>query len=181
MREPFIAWCPGTVAAGAECRELCTTMDLLPTFARIAGATEPTDRAIDGRDLTPLLTGRPGAVTPHDAFFYYSARTRCLDAVRSGRWKLHLGRHAGGMTPTAMQANELYDLGSDVGETTNLVEREPAVARELRDLADACRDDLGDARTGIAGTHCRPVGRVHAPVTLLPRPEEDLWVRAYYD
>ena len=85
VREPFIAWCPGTVPAGAECRELCTTMDLLPTFARMAGVPEPQDRTIDGRDLTPLLTGRPGAVTPHRAFYYYSAAKRCLDAVRSGR------------------------------------------------------------------------------------------------
>ena len=181
MREPFIAWRPGTVPAGAECRELCTTMDLLPTFARMAGAAEPGDRTIDGRDLTPLLTGRPGAGTPHKAFCYYSASTRCLDAVRRGRWKLHLGRHTGGLVPAALEASELYDLEADVGETTDLSGREPAVVRELLDLADACRDDLGDARTGIAGADRRPVGRVDDPVTLLPRPEEHLWVRAYYD
>ena len=181
MREPFIAWRPGTVPAGAACRELCTTMDLLPTFARMAGTTEPTDRTIDGRDLTPLLTGRPGAGTPHEVFCYYSASTRCLDAVRRGRWKLHLGRHTGGLVPAALEASELYDLEADVGETTDLSGREPAVVRELLDLADACRDDLGDARTGIAGADRRPVGRVDDPVTLLPRPEEHLWVRAYYD
>ena len=57
----------------------------------------------------------------------------------------------------------------------------PQVVRELRDRADACRDDLGDARTGIAGANCRPAGRVANPRTLLPVPEDDLWVRAVYD
>ena len=55
------------------------------------------------------------------------------------------------------------------------------MVRELRDRADACRDDLGDARTGIAGANCRPAGRVDNPRTLLPVPEDDLWVRAVYD
>ena len=85
------------------------------------------------------------------------------------------------MSPAAVEASELYYLETDVGETIDLFDREPGVVGELRDLADACRDDLGDARTGIAGADRRPVGRVKDPVTLLPRPEEHLWVRAYYD
>ena len=169
MREPFIAWWPGTVPAGGECAELCTSMDLLPTLARLAGTTEPDDRIIDGRDIRPLLTEQPGATTPHDAFFYYGRGTRSLDAVRAGRWKLHLDK------------DHLYDLQADVGETTNLFERHPDVVRELRDRADACRDDLGDARTGIEGANCRPVGRVDSPRPLLPISEDDLWVRAVYD
>ena len=74
-----------------------------------------------------------------------------------------------------------------MGETTNLFARHPEVVRELRDRADACParrpscDDLGDARTGIAGANCRPAGRVDNPRTLLPVPEDDLWVRAVYD
>ena len=169
MREPFIAWGPGLVPAGATCHELCSTIDLLPTFARLAGTTEPRDRIIDGADIGPLLTGQPGATTPHEQFFYYGTGSHTLDAVRAGRWKLHLDK------------DELYDLDADVGETTNLFERHPQVVSELRDRADACRDDLGDARTGIAGANCRPAGRVANPRTLLPVPEDDIWVRAVYD
>ena len=169
MREPFIAWGPGLVPAGATCDEMCSTLDLLPTLARLAGTTEPRDRIIDGADIGPLLTGQPGAATPHEQFFYYGTGSHTLDAVRAGRWKLHLDK------------DELYDLDADVGETTNLFARHPQVVRELRDRADACRDDLGDARTGIAGANCRPVGRVENPRTLLPVPEDDIWVRAVYD
>ena len=85
---------------------------------------------------------------------------------------------AGSCTWTRTSCN---DLDADGGETTNLFERHPQVVRELRDRADACRDDLGDARTGIAGANCRPAGRVANPRTLLPVPEDDLWVRAVYD
>ena len=72
-----------------------------------------------------------------------------------------------------MDKDELYDLDADVGETTNLFERHPQVVSELR--------DRGDVRTGIAGANCRPAGRVENPRTLLPVPEDDIWVRAVYD
>jgi len=70
------------------CGELVTTMDLLPTFAGLAGAKVPDDRTIDGKDILPLLTGAPGARSPHEAFYYYNYLR--LNAVRSGKWKLVL-------------------------------------------------------------------------------------------
>ena len=168
MREPFIAW-GGMVPKGGECHEICTTLDLLPTFAAMAGATIPGDKIIDGANISALVTGDETAITPHEEFFYYAAGTHNLDAVRSGKWKLHLDK------------NELYDLETDQGETTNLFDQEPVIVRELLDRADNCRDDLGDARTNIKGKNCRPAGRVANPKTLLPVPEDDLWVRAVYD
>jgi len=83
MREPFIAWWPGTIPAGGVNREVCTAMDILPTFARLAGTAEPRDRVIDGGDILPLLRGDPNARSPHEAFFYYGCGNHCLDAVRA--------------------------------------------------------------------------------------------------
>ena len=60
-------------------------MDLLPTFAYLAGGAPPADRVIDGKDIRPLLRGEAGAKSPHEAFYYYH-RDR-LEAVRSGPWK----------------------------------------------------------------------------------------------
>ncbi len=88
VREPFVARWPGHIPAGTVCREPAMTIDLLPTFARLAGADLPADRPIDGRDIWPLLSGRPGARSPHEALYFYWGRD--LQAVRSGRWKLHL-------------------------------------------------------------------------------------------
>ena len=58
----------------------------------MAGTTEPRDRIIDGADIGALLTGQPGAATPHEQFFYYGNGSHTLDAVRAGRWKLHLDK-----------------------------------------------------------------------------------------
>ena len=71
MRVPCLVRWPKTIPAGTVSDELMSTLDLLPTFARLAGAEIPGDRIIDGRDVTPLLTGEAGARTPHEAFFHY--------------------------------------------------------------------------------------------------------------
>ena len=62
------------------------TIDLLPTLAKLAGAELP-KRTIDGKDIWPLLPGKPGAKSPHEAYYFYWGRE--LQAVRSGKWKLH--------------------------------------------------------------------------------------------
>src|SRR5262245_20526955 len=48
MREPCVMWWPGTIPADTTCSEVAATMDLLPTFAALAGAELPKDRTIDG-------------------------------------------------------------------------------------------------------------------------------------
>lgn len=63
-----------------------TAMDLLPTFAKLAGAQIPSDRVIDGKDIWPVLAHNQKS--PHQAFFYHRGET--LLAVRSGNWKLHI-------------------------------------------------------------------------------------------
>ena len=66
--------------------EIMTTMDLLPTFAKLAGAEVPSDRVIDGKDVWSVIIG--DQKSPHEAFFYYKSNS--LEAVRSGKWKMHL-------------------------------------------------------------------------------------------
>lgn len=88
VRVPCLMRWPGKIPAGSVCRELSTTMDLLPTVARLAGTNAPMDRTIDGRDIWPLMSGVPNAKSPHAADHYYW--NRGLEAVRSGKWKLHL-------------------------------------------------------------------------------------------
>ncbi len=86
IRVPCILRWPGMIPAGTTCDELATTMDLLPTIAKLIGGKLSAHR-IDGKDIAPLLTGEPGAKTPHEAFYYYAGEQ--LQAVRSGDWKLH--------------------------------------------------------------------------------------------
>jgi len=56
MRVPAIAWWPGKIPANNESDEILTSMDLFPTFTRLAGAEIPKDRVIDGMDIWPILS-----------------------------------------------------------------------------------------------------------------------------
>jgi arylsulfatase len=91
-RVPCIMRWPGRIPSNAVCHEMVTTMDLLPTFAKLARAQLPGDRIIDGRAILSLMTGEPGAKSPHEAFYFYNYLR--LNAVRSGKWKLVLPRPA---------------------------------------------------------------------------------------
>ncbi len=172
QRVPCIAWWPGRIPAGTECREVVTGMDFLPTFAALAGAAVPDDRIIDGKDVRPLLEGREGASSPHEAFFYYLADQ--LNAVRSGPWKLHVARDR-------RPVRELYNLHDDLGERNNVADEHPDVVARLEALVDACRGDLGDANTGAQGANRRPAGHVENARPLAAREEDYPYIAAMYD
>ena len=121
LRVPCVMWAPGRVPAGRVCAEVATSMDLLPTLARLSGADIPTDHKIDGRDIRPLILGEPGARSPHKAFFYHNGGGK-LRAVREGRWKLHTGK-----------GPELFDLETDIGESKNVASDHPEVVSRLKD------------------------------------------------
>ncbi len=69
LRVPCIMWAPGRIPPGTTCDEIATTMDILPTFARLAGAEVPSDRVIDGHDISDLMHGKKGAKSPTKAFY----------------------------------------------------------------------------------------------------------------
>ena len=169
MRIPFIARWPGHVPADVVCREPLSHLDLMPTIAKLTDAEIPTDRIIDGKDISPILLGKLGAKNPHEAFFYYSNGN--LNAVRSGKWKLKLPTTLQDETeygkyenPKAKIPLALYDLERDPGEQKNLAADHPDIVDRLQKLADAAREDLGDRRTGTIGKNVRPLGRLdHDP------------------
>lgn len=146
-RVPFIARWPGKIPAGSESDELLSTMDLLPTFASIGGATPP-DTKIDGEDSTDFLTGR-SETSPRDEYLYYSG---CLlTGVRSGSWKLVLPRVDApkglgwwSRMIEAVPRTLLFDLKADPGETTNVAAEHPEVVAALMKRIARARTELGD-------------------------------------
>ena len=122
MRVPCIMRWPGRIPAGTTCDEIGATIDLLPTLAGLAGTKPPTDRIIDGKNILPLITGVEGAVTPHDAYFFYKGKK--LEAVRSGDWKLRLAGKK--------KSPELYHLGNDISESTNVADQHPQLVAKLQ-------------------------------------------------
>ena len=161
FRMPCIAWWPGRIPVGATSDEVITMMDLLPTFAKLAGADVPADRVIDGKDIWPILSGQKGATSPHEAFYYYYMTQ--LHAVRAGKWKLHLPLEKKLVRPGKRQRGEvaLYDLQNDIGEKTNLAGEHPEVVARLLKYAEEAREDLGD--DGREGTGQRPAAFVEKP------------------
>jgi len=174
VRVPFIAWWPGKIPAGKTVIEPAMTVDLLPTIARLIGGRLP-DHKIDGVDIWPLLTARPGAISPKDAYWIYYGNNQ-LQAVISGRWKLVLphryrtlaGRPGGkGGIPAryssaTVKKPELYDLYSDVGETTDLSAAYPSVMKTMLAHAEAAYAELGDGPLKKPGPGIRPAGKVDA-------------------
>ena len=55
---------------------------------------------------------------------------------------------------------ELYNLETDIGETTNVADKHPEVVRRLQAFAEAAREDLGDKLTKRTGKNVRKPGRL---------------------
>lgn len=167
FRVPTIVWQPGKVPANTVCDEQATTMDLLPTFARLAGGGPPKDRKIDGHDIAPLLFGEKGARTPYRAFYYYHQQQ--LQAVRSGPWKLFLPVQPVGAHPHFSEDFPprplLFHLVDDVACQHDVAAEHPDVVARLTAYADEAREDLGDA--GKTGKGQRPAGKIQGE----PKPQ----------
>lgn len=170
MREPCIMRWPGRIPAGTVCSELATTMDILPTVTKLVGGKLP-ENNIDGHDILPLMTGKMGAKSLTEVYYcYYGGR---LEAVRSGKWKLHFPHSyrtmagkpggTGGKPNPYSQAEiglELFDLENDISETTNVADKHPEVVKRLQILGEKAREDLGDSLTKRKGKGVRPPGRL---------------------
>ncbi len=168
MRVPCVVRWPGKIPAGSRSGEVASTIDVLPTFAKLAGASLPTDRVIDGKDIWPLLGGRPGAKSPHEAFYYYQMDQ--LQAVRSGKWKLFVAMDSKKRNwgkPEGKTPLKLFDLAKDIHEDENVAEANPEVVRRLLALVEKAREELGDVDRPGKGQ--RPAGWVDEPAPrLLP-------------
>ncbi len=150
MRVPTIAWWPGKIAAGTTCEAIAGMIDVLPTFAKLAGAKLP-ERKIDGADLWPLLSGQ-SQQGGHKEFLFY--RGLKLEAVRQGAWKLHLAK------------TELFNLETDIGEATNAAKDHAGIVAQLQALAEKTKDDLG---IDGMGPGVRSLGRVPEAKPLIDR------------
>ncbi len=149
MREPTIARWPGKIPAGTSCDAVTANLDVLPTFVKLAGGEVPKDRTIDGKDVWPILSGT-SRESPHEAFYYFDSNR--LKAVRSGPWKLDL------------IDGKLYNLDTDIGETTDAAADHPDVVKKLREYVEKMDADLGQQKLGPG---VRKPGHVADPKPLL--------------
>jgi len=129
MREPCIMWWPGRIKPGVV-NGMGATMDLYTTILTLAGAAVPTDRVLDGFDISPALFGT--GPSPRKTMFYY--RGTKLYAVRKGPYKAHF------FTKPAYGKGEeqkhdpplLYHLGHDPSEKYDVAKDHPGVIEDIR-------------------------------------------------
>jgi arylsulfatase len=170
VRVPCIWRWPGQLPAGRVCETPLMTIDVLPTWAGRLGQALG-EAPIDGVDVWSTLRGDD--VLPERPLFFYYANNE-LQAMRRGRWKLHLPHSYRSMGQRAVGADgqtgkydyswktglELYDLEADVGESNDLAKTHPRKVEELLVDVFSMRAELGDRLTGQPGSQRRPPGRV---------------------
>ncbi|NLZ03709.1 MAG: sulfatase [Phycisphaerae bacterium] len=128
MREPTICWWPGRIRPGVV-HDMGATMDLYTTILKLAGAEAPSDRVVDGLDLTPALFGT--GPSPRRTMFYY--RGTELFAVRKGPYKAHFITQSGygGDKPIKHDPPVLYHLEHDPSEKYDIAKDHPDVIADI--------------------------------------------------
>lgn len=135
VREPFIVWGPGLVSQTATGKVNDTTvvagMDLLPSLARLAGVSLPTDVQFDGEDLSLSMVGQ-AVQTRTKPLMWNRPPDRAGDdngpwpdlSIRVGDWKLLMMEDG--------TKEQLYDLAKDPGEKRNLAGEKGEIVRRLQ-------------------------------------------------
>lgn len=142
MRVPGIVRWPGHVPAGKTSDAIVSTLDVLPTFAAIAGESEkvPKDRTIDGVDQSGLFLGKNEAGA-RNGFHYWDGNE--LQAVREGPWKLRLpglkNLRKWPELDRGTQEAELYHLATDIGEAKNVAAENPEIVERLTAIAEQAK------------------------------------------
>jgi arylsulfatase A-like enzyme len=169
QRVPCIMRWPGVIPEGEICSQLASSIDILPTLAEITGASLPENK-IDGVSILSLMQGDKYAEPRSEFLYYYQANA--LEAVQRDFWKLvlpHSYRTYTGVKPgnegwpgptkqLKVEKAQLYDLRRDPGEWYDVSETYPEKVKELQELAEKARQDLGDDITKSPGANRRKAG-----------------------
>ena len=124
IRVPFIVKWPGNVEPGTVSDHISAFWDILPTVRDITGASYPYE--IDGISLLPTLLGESNQ-SEHEFLYWEYHAYGAMQAVRMGNWKgIRLNTREEPDGPIA-----LYNLETDVGETTDVSEQYPDIVAQI--------------------------------------------------
>jgi arylsulfatase A len=125
VRVPAIVRWPGRLPAGALCREMLSSHDVLPSMLAAAGGAPPADRTLDGNDILKTLAGQ--APSPHKTLHWVwdQGKKEQWRGARAGDWKI--------VRKSDTSPWELYDLSRDLGEATDLAAQQP---QRLKTMVD---------------------------------------------
>ena len=151
LRSACVIKYPPSIKAGTQSSRTFSTLDILPTFAALAGADLP-GNPVDGKNVWDLIVGKAGAKNPN--VYYPFSNGSEFQGILSGdgRWKLHVAhgyrtlatRDGGGGLPSKYRQAEiglsLFDMKNDPYEQKNVY---------------AEHSDVGDLLEALARDHAR--------------------------
>ena len=139
FRVPFIARQPGTLPAGFVTDALSSNLDLLPTLLAMAGIAAPTDRELDGADLSAVMA--KGAASPNDQIVLFD--NTHVAAVRTARWKYVVRSYYRGHDVPLDRYPLLFDMGTDPGENYSVASLHPEALADMTVRVEAARAKYG--------------------------------------
>lgn len=135
QRVPCLIRGPG-IPAGTVCDELTGTIDVLPTIATLTGKALPTEKKIDGIDVSGLWMGKIKE-SPRTEFVHYTSQGN-LEGIRQGNWKLLVKKPRQRRNQKNQKGTQakpqvmLFDLANDVSEKNNLAAQHPEIVERLQ-------------------------------------------------
>lgn len=145
IRVPLLVRWPGVTESASVNKTPVIIYDWYPTLLKVAGTSAPSDQPIDGLDLSPLCSGTEVSTTfDRPLIWHFPNFWGGLEhpgpregpglgpssTIRRGDWKL--------IYYQIDRRFELFDLAHDLGETSNLADKEPKrlgeLAKELTDV-----------------------------------------------
>jgi len=146
FRVPCIANWPKFVQPGQVIDTPVSSLDFLPTFAKLAGNNPKDEDRLDGKDMPGVLDGADSPREKPLFWIYFNATNEQRVAMRDGEWKI-MAKLDGGKLPKFQNIDEgnaprvrdaaltdflLYHLSEDISETTDLSGMEPQKFLEMR-------------------------------------------------
>ncbi len=170
IRAPFVVSWPGIIQPGSSTGWPANGIDLMPTFAEMAGVPLPTTQPVDGISLVPAFMGH-NPLPDRSMFFHFplylggeEGVSRELPAYDTGepRWRAV-------PSTTLIRGDwkmiwfyeydkyELFNLSVDVSEKNNLAgqfpETEKSLLKEIREWVEATDAPVPNIRASYGPTN----------------------------
>ena len=156
----------------------------MATLAAAAGASIPEGQAIDSVNVLPAFTGNPDKPIRENLVLQAFKKTHL--SVRKGKWMYIPAQGSGGFSASKRGAHafggpaaityagrknsdiengkykadapkaQLYDLGNDLAQTTNLITKHPEVAKEMQALLESYRDQASKESLPVGSRKPKP-------------------------